>query len=85
MLRTEATRVAGGWSINGRKWFITGGDGAAFFIRVARTAPALERGRGATMFFVDADRPGVRIELSSRRWSAAFPVGMRKSSSRTVA
>lgn len=62
MLRTEAHRVDGGWSINGRKWFITGADGAAFAICMARTSEQIENGRGATMFLVDAGNPGMRIE-----------------------
>jgi acyl-CoA dehydrogenase len=62
MLRTEATRVGDGWSINGRKWLITGAEGAAFTICMARTAEQIERGRGATMFVVEADNPGMRIE-----------------------
>jgi acyl-CoA dehydrogenase len=60
MLVTEAVRVDGGWSISGRKWFVTGADGAAFAICMARTAGAIEGGRGATMFLVDADNPGMR-------------------------
>ncbi|MBS1677883.1 MAG: acyl-CoA dehydrogenase family protein [Actinobacteria bacterium] len=56
MLRTTAVRVAGGWSISGRKWFITGAEGAAFAICMAM-APS-----GATMFLVDAENPGWRIE-----------------------
>lgn len=62
MLRTEAHRVDGGWSINGRKWFITGADGAGFVICMARTSDRIEHGQGATMFLVDADNPGMRIE-----------------------
>ena len=56
MLLTRAERVEGGWSISGRKWFITGAEGAAFAICMA-VAP-----EGATMFLVDADNPGFRIE-----------------------
>jgi acyl-CoA dehydrogenase len=56
MLKTTATRVDGGWSISGRKWFITGANGAAFTICMAM-AP-----EGATMFLIDADNPGWRVE-----------------------
>ena len=31
-LTTTATRIPGGWRIDGRKWFISGADGAAFTI-----------------------------------------------------
>jgi len=54
MLRTRAERVDGGWSISGRKWFITGAAGAAFAICMAVAE------EGATMFLVDADNPGFR-------------------------
>jgi len=56
MLLTRADPVDGGWSINGRKWFITGAEGASFTICMAM-AP-----EGATMFLVDADNPGWRID-----------------------
>jgi acyl-CoA dehydrogenase len=56
MLRTRAERVDGGWSISGRKWFITGAEGAAFAICMA-VAP-----EGATMFLVESDNPGWRVE-----------------------
>lgn len=58
-LATTATREAGGWVINGEKWLITGADGAAFSIVMARTDD--EHPHGATMFLVDADMPGWRI------------------------
>jgi len=56
MLRTVAHRVDGGWSISGEKWFITGGEGAAFAIVMAKTSE-----QGATMFLVDADTPGYTV------------------------
>lgn len=60
-LLTYAERVDGGWSITGRKRFISGAVGAAFAIVMART-PAVEgHPAGATMFLVDMTNPGVRI------------------------
>src|ERR1700739_4402333 len=44
MIRTRAERAAGKWLILGRKWFITGADGAAHFIVVARTSDDARRG-----------------------------------------
>lgn len=61
-LTTRAARVDGGWRINGRKWFITGADGAAFAIVMARTSDDLRGDEGATMFLVGADNPGWRVE-----------------------
>ncbi|MBI5104124.1 MAG: acyl-CoA dehydrogenase family protein [Solirubrobacterales bacterium] len=75
MLRTEARRVDGGWAIDGRKWFITGAEGAAFAICMARTGESIEGGRGATMFLVDADNPGMRIERIIDAVDRSFPGG----------
>ena len=70
MLRTTARRIDGGWSISGRKWFITGAEGAAFTICMAIAEDA-----GATMFLVDADNPGYRIERILDVTDRAFPGG----------
>ncbi|GAA4691528.1 acyl-CoA dehydrogenase family protein [Phytohabitans rumicis] len=60
-LATTATRVAGGWRIDGRKWFISGADGAAFAICMARTSGTPGDAGGATMFLVDAGTPGMKL------------------------
>lgn len=57
MLRTVAEKVDGGWSITGRKWLITGADGASFAICMARTGDE----KAATMFLVDTDNPGYTL------------------------
>ncbi|RBM21533.1 acyl-CoA dehydrogenase [Prauserella sp. PE36] len=59
-LATTATRVPGGWRIDGHKWFITGADGAGFAICMARTSGRPGETGGATMFLVDADNPGMK-------------------------
>lgn len=60
LLLTRAERRGDRWVINGRKHFISGAEGAAFCILMARTDEV--RGRhGATMFLVDADSPGFQI------------------------
>lgn len=69
MLRTSARRSEGGWSITGRKWFITGAEGADFAICMAMTE------KGATMFFVDAENPGFRIERTIGTTDRASPGG----------
>ncbi len=56
MISTVATRSGDDWLISGRKWLITGAQGAAVGIVMAKT------GEQATMFLVDMDAPGVRIE-----------------------
>jgi acyl-CoA dehydrogenase len=60
-LSTTATPTTGGWLVNGRKWFITGADGAAYTICMARTSGSPGDRGGATMLLIDADTPGMRI------------------------
>jgi acyl-CoA dehydrogenase len=61
MLTTTATKVDGGWLVNGRKWFITGADGAGFFIIMARTSGKPGCAAGATMLLAPADREGIEV------------------------
>jgi alkylation response protein AidB-like acyl-CoA dehydrogenase len=60
-LTTMAERAPGGWRISGRKWFITGADGAGFFIVMARTSGVSGDLSGATMFLSPADAPGINV------------------------
>lgn len=60
-LNTRAERVDGGWRITGHKWFITGADGAGFFIIFARTSGEPGQRGGATMFLTPADTPGLHV------------------------
>ncbi|GAA4621970.1 acyl-CoA dehydrogenase family protein [Actinoallomurus vinaceus] len=60
-LATTATRTASGWRIDGRKWFISGADGAAFAVCMARTGGVPGDAGGATMFLIDADNAGMKI------------------------
>lgn len=54
-LASTARKVPGGWVLDGDKHFITGADGAAFAIVMARSA------EGATMFLLDAGNPGWQV------------------------
>ncbi len=56
-LRTRATLDGSSWVISGHKWYSTGGRDAAFLIVMARTSE--DARRGATMFVVDRQAPGV--------------------------
>ena len=60
-LNTRAEKVPGGWKINGKKWFITGADGAGFFIIMARTSGEPGQRGGATMFLAPTDTPGLVV------------------------
>lgn len=61
MLATRATRVDGGWVVNGLKRFITGADGAGFFITMARTSGEPGGPGGATMFLMPASTEGLTV------------------------
>ncbi|MEV5972216.1 acyl-CoA dehydrogenase family protein [Streptomyces sp. NPDC051921] len=54
---SNATRTAGGWLLNGEKWFVTCGDIADFLLVQADAGPE----RAATLFFVDKQAPGVEM------------------------
>ena len=59
-LATTATPTSSGWVVNGKKRFITGADGAGFFIVMARTAGDSQE-HAATMFLVPTDAPGLKV------------------------
>lgn len=73
LLRTTARSAPGGWIIDGTKWFITGAEGAAYAICMARTPEEGED--SATMFFVDSGTPGFRIGRRLDTLDAAFAGG----------
>ena len=59
MIRTRAEKRGDKYVITGRKWFITGADGAAHFILMARTSD--DTRKGLTAFLYHKDQPGWRI------------------------
>jgi acyl-CoA dehydrogenase len=59
MIRTRAEKKGGKYIIHGRKWFITGADGASHFILMARTSD--DKRKGLTAFLYHKDQPGWRI------------------------
>ena len=75
MLLTTARRDGADWVIHGHKHLITGADGCAFHICMARTADEIRHDEGATMFLVDSDNPGVRVERLIPTMDRAFPGG----------
>ena len=61
-LQTTAVLDGDEWVIDGRKWFSSGAEGAAFGIVMAVTEPDAEpRGR-MSQIIVPADTPGIEIE-----------------------
>ena len=63
MMKTTARRHGGGFALNGQKRFIVGGQGADFFVVYALSDPdAKPRTKGVSVFLVDRDAPGLRVE-----------------------
>ena len=62
LLQTVAQQTSDGFVINGRKWMITGVPEASINILMARTLDVRGVDLGATMFFVDMDAPGFRVD-----------------------
>jgi acyl-CoA dehydrogenase len=54
-ITTQAEQAGSNWVINGEKWFVTGGDAAAFLIVLAWN------GDEQSLFLVRRDNPGVEI------------------------
>jgi alkylation response protein AidB-like acyl-CoA dehydrogenase len=52
---TTATRIDGGWRLDGEKWFVTYGDVAAVYIVMARAEGE------PTLFLVEAGLPGISV------------------------
>ncbi len=59
-LTTTATRVPGGWRLDGTKTWISNGGLAAHYVVFARTGEA-PGAKGLSAFLVMADTPGLRI------------------------
>lgn len=60
MILTTATRKGDKYIVQGRKWFITGAEGAQHFILIAKTSD--DPRRGLTAFMFDKDQPGWHID-----------------------
>ncbi|WP_459546198.1 acyl-CoA dehydrogenase [Nocardia sp. X0981] len=60
-LSLRATRVDGGWELNGQKIWTTLAHRADWGLLLARTDPDAERHRGLTMFLVDMHGTGVEV------------------------
>jgi alkylation response protein AidB-like acyl-CoA dehydrogenase len=75
-LDTTARRVAGGYLINGEKWYVTSANHADFMILQAVLADGPHAG-SHSLFFIDKDAPGielVRTPAFSHTFSDHHPV-----------
>ncbi len=62
-MTSTAKKINGHYVITGKKIFITSGDLADYIIVTARTSPPLEqRWKGITMFVIEKDFPGFKVE-----------------------
>ncbi|TGD89752.1 acyl-CoA dehydrogenase [Mycolicibacterium sp. CH28] len=61
-LATEAVFDGSDYLINGRKWLITGANGARTWIIMARVAPNSHGADGPTLFLCDGQTPGIDLE-----------------------
>ena len=73
-LNTTAVADGDSFVINGRKWLITGADGAGFAIVMARTVVD-GKDVGATMFLADLPCEGFRIERLIDSMDSSFTGG----------
>jgi alkylation response protein AidB-like acyl-CoA dehydrogenase len=60
-MATSARREGAGYAIEGRKWFTSAADGAAFAVVMAITNPEQERHFRASLLIVPCDTPGFEI------------------------
>lgn len=70
MLATQAVPDGDHFVISGRKWFITGADGASLGIVMAQVPEV-----GATLFLTAMDAPGIVFERSMDSLDRCFPGG----------
>ena len=60
-MNTTATELDGNWHINGRKWFTTAADGAAFAVVMAITDPDAGKYARASQIIVPTDTVGFQL------------------------
>lgn len=61
MASTRATKVDGGWRIQGQKVWNSGADNADFGLLVARTDPSVPKHKGLTVFILPMGTEGVTV------------------------
>ena len=66
-MRTRATKVDGGWKLNGAKNWITNSGVADVYVTFAVTDPEVKFSRGITCFAVMGDADGFRIDALEKK------------------
>ncbi len=60
-IRTKATKVDGGWKVNGQKVWTSGAHLASYGLATVRTDPDARKHEGITMMVIDMHAPGVTV------------------------
>ena len=71
-IATTATRMEGGWRIDGEKWFVTYGDVAQVYIVMAKAL--VDGGALPTLFLVDRGTPGIEV-VDDPPFTHSYPHG----------
>jgi acyl-CoA dehydrogenase len=71
-IATTATRVDGGWRIEGEKWFVTYGDIAAVYIVMAKGL--VDGAELPTLFLVERGTPGIEV-VDDPPFTHSYPHG----------
>lgn len=72
-IQTKATKVEGGWKVNGQKIWTTVAQFAEWAMLIARTNPTAPKHQGITYFVLDMATPGVTVRpLREMTGSALF-------------
>ncbi|MFO1200320.1 MAG: acyl-CoA dehydrogenase family protein [Burkholderiaceae bacterium] len=73
-VQTRAVRTADGWRLNGRKKYISGSPFADLAVVIASTSED-PKARELSAFFVEADRPGYRIDAGYKTMAGGSHTG----------
>ncbi|MET9262598.1 acyl-CoA dehydrogenase family protein [Amycolatopsis sp. NPDC004079] len=73
-IKTKATKVEGGWKVNGKKVFITNAQNAQKILLLARTSPRREDKPlyGMSLFLADMDRDAITVREIEKLGRAAI-------------
>ena len=71
-IATTATRIEGGWRIDGEKWFVTYGDVAQVYIVMAKAL--VDGGELPTLFLVERGTPGIEV-VDDPPFTHSYPHG----------
>jgi alkylation response protein AidB-like acyl-CoA dehydrogenase len=71
-IATTATKIDGGWRLDGEKWFVTSGDIAHVYIVVAKAL--VDGAELSTLFLVERGTPGIEV-IDDPPFTHSYPHG----------